>query len=305
MIFKFNVSYLSLIHIIRLQKKRIKNIYKQMYVLYNKYERWDIMKKISKGKYLNHCVYKSPDIIMKQIKDNPSKNKCIIIGDGHSLSVDENDYIINHDPIMSEISLLKKIDYTSYVFYFPFECSGLESASKEIVNFVNSLSPNYEEIILIGHSKCGLCLANASSCINRKVTLFTISTPYLGTIIADRKKMESVISNSYFIKIYNKIFSDHNVDKDIIPNSDFIQHMSIPYCSKHINIISTVSKISKCSNLLDIVLYFIDKKWKINGDGIVPYESQKTEFATEIIEINCSHATSLKKGIKIIEKFLV
>ena len=81
-------------------------------------------------------------------------------------------------------------DSTVYAFYFTFECSGLEEASKEIAEFVNSLSEEYEQIFLVGHSKCGVCLYNASYYCKKDITLVTISTPFDGTIVADKETVE-------------------------------------------------------------------------------------------------------------------
>lgn len=56
-------------------------------------------KRFSSGKYLANCVYKSHNVVIQQMKNNPAKKKCILIGDGHFLSVDEK-LKINGDGII-------------------------------------------------------------------------------------------------------------------------------------------------------------------------------------------------------------
>ena len=51
---------------------------------------------------------------------------------------------------------------------------------------------------------------------------------------------------------------------------------------------------------MDLFLFFVDKIIKIDGDGLVPFNSQQVN-STETVNIMCSHASSLKKGLKILE----
>ena len=192
-------------------------------------------------------------------------------------------------------------DNAVYAFYFTFECSGLEESSREIAEFVNNLSEEYEQIFLVGHSKCGLCLYNASHYCEKDITLVTISTPFRGTIIADKEAVEKKLKSRILKKVYNMIFSDHNVDRDIIPNSQFIQNMQNATYKEHINITSSLKNIFSCKDIMDLLLFIWDKIMQINGDGLVPLNSQKTN-STRTINVMCSHSNSLRKGIKVIEK---
>ena len=258
------------------------------------------MKKlVKKGQYLKNVVFKGKNIVVQQIERELRSKRCIVIGNGHSLSVDKNDKVTLHDPGMSKFSVSMK--HTVYAFYFTFESDGLLESSKELAEFVNKLSYYYEDIILVGHSKCGLCVQNAKQFITRKSTIVTISAPFDGTIIADKKACEAKLKNPILIKIYNKIFSDHNVDKDIMPNSEFIKNMN-QQCID-LNITSSINKVGDCKNIMDWILLIFDKMMKVNGDGIVSLDSQKKCFSYIDVNISCSHATSLQKGLEVFKSF--
>lgn len=209
--------------------------------------------------------------------------------------------VTKHDPGMHKFQPKISKDNAVYAFYFTFECSGLEESSKDIAEFVNSLSEEYEQIFLVGHSKCGLCLYNASHYCEKGITLVTISTPFSGTIIVDKETVEKKLKIRILKKIYNMIFSDHNVDRDIIPNSQFIQNMQEAIYKEHINITSSLKNICSCKDIMDLLLFILDKILKINGDGIVPLNSQKTN-STRTVNMICSHANSLRKGLEVVEK---
>ena len=71
-----------------------------------------------------------------------------------------------------------------------------------------------------------------------------------------------------------------------------------------INIVSECPQ--KFKSPLDFLLAYLDKKASINGDGIVSKLSQQfLTFPNTIeVEIEATHATSLKKGIKIAKRLL-
>lgn len=252
------------------------------------------------GKKMNGIVYKTDNVIIQKIQAGKSRKRCYIIGNGHSLSVDSNNMISEHDPGMHEFKPKISEENTVYAFFFTFKCLGLEKSSREIAEFVNNLLEDYEQIFLTGHSKCGLCVYNASYYCKKDITLVTISTPFKGTIIADKEEVEKVLKIQILKKVYNMIFSDHNVDRDIIPNSEFIRNIESAVYRKHINIISSFNNIFCCRNIMDLFLFFVDKIIKIDGDGLVPFNSQQVN-STETVNIMCSHASSLKKGLKILE----
>lgn len=253
------------------------------------------------GEILSGIVYTTKNVVIQKVQEGKKRKRCYIIGNGHSLNVDNNCTVIKHDPGMHKFQPKISEDNSVYAFYFTFECSGLEESSKEIADFVNSLQEKYEQIFLVGHSKCGLCLYNASHYCKKDIILVTISTPFCGTIIADKNAVEGRLKSRVFKNIYNMIFSDHNVDRDIIPNSRFIQNMQTASCKEHINITSSLKGLFSCKDIMDLLLLIWDKIMQIHGDGLVPLTSQKAS-STRTINIFCSHANSLRKGLDVIEK---
>ncbi len=256
---------------------------------------------ILNNEIMGGVVYKTENIVMQRIQEGKKRKRCYIIGNGHSLNIDDNNVVTKHDPGMHEFEPKIDKDNAVYAFYFTFECSGLEESSREIAEFVNNLSEEYEQIFLVGHSKCGLCLYNASHYCEKDITLVTISTPFRGTIIADKEAVEKKLKSRILKKVYNMIFSDHNVDRDIIPNSQFIQNMQNATYKEHINITSSLKNIFSCEDIMDLLLFIWDKIMQINGDGLVPLNFQKTN-STRTINVICSHSNSLRKGIEVIEK---
>ena len=249
---------------------------------------------ILNNEIMGGVVYKTENIVMQRIQEGKKRKRCYIIGNGHSLNIDDNNVVTKHDPGMHEFEPKIDKDNAVYAFYFTFECSGLEESSRD-------LSEEYEQIFLVGHSKCGLCLYNASHYCEKDITLVTISTPFRGTIIADKEAVEKKLKSRILKKVYNMIFSDHNVDRDIIPNSLFIQNMQNATYKEHINITSSLKNIFSCEDIMDLLLFIWDKIMQINGDGLVPLNSQKTN-STRTINVICSHSNSLRKGIEVIEK---
>ena len=53
---------------------------------------------------LPDVVFKTKNIIIQKIKEGSDK-KCILIGKGNSLSVNENNEIVSHDPGMKTLKL--------------------------------------------------------------------------------------------------------------------------------------------------------------------------------------------------------
>lgn len=261
---------------------------------------------VVKGETLENVVYKSENLIIHVAKEGEEESKrLVILGSGYSLSIDEENRIESHDPLMIFPSMKQYSKGTTVMsIYYPFQSRGLEEAGRELSNFINSELNEYDEITLIGHSKCGVCFANASKWIDRKVAIVTISAPFYGTPSADEKLISEKLN---FIErvAYSMIFSNHNVDKDIMPNSRFMKRVDYSGLENHwhINVVSTCPQ--KTFNPIEILLKYMDKRVEIFGDGIVPKESQEKSFPnTTSREIKATHATSLEKGIEVIKKYV-
>ena len=219
--------------------------------------------------------------------------RCYVIGVGNSVTLDDKQRVKKHDPFMPRFSSgVNSID-TVYVFYFTNACKGLADAGKDVAEFVNKLG-FYNEVVLVGHSKCGVCLSYATEYCNQpqQITLITISTPFKGTVLADGNAMRRDLKKWYLRLGYNLIFSDHPVDRDIAPCSEFIKSLKPPVCKRHVNIATYLNAKCDCRSAIDRVLLWWNKAINLGGDGFVPLESQKTECDVQFF-VPASHATSL------------
>lgn len=117
------------------------------------------------GKRIKNVIYKSDNIIIQLLQKGNGKNLAIL-GGGYSMSIDSSNRVIKHDPFMV-LPSPKRFKKTTTIMsiYYTFESKGIEASGKEIATFVNQVCNNYENVSLIGHSKCGVCFANAKQWI--------------------------------------------------------------------------------------------------------------------------------------------
>lgn len=272
-----------------------------------------VMKQIfvMKGDKAGEILYKSDNVILQVLEQNKNAQNVVILGEGYSESVNEEGIITHCDPLMLKpnTNLFNQDTQVIYVYY-PFDVEKQQErlgiAGKEISSYINKNLKDYEEenIVVIGHSKCGVCFANMAQWLNRKITIVTISAPFKGTIVADKSLFKEKM-NYFEFSIYNIMFSNHQIDKDIITGSYFLEQANYDGLANqnHINIVSTCKK--KSNNLIDNILAYINDKYSINGDGIVPLESQLMEHENTIqIFIDASHATSTEKGIEVAKQYI-
>ena len=146
------------------------------------------------------------------------------MGSGYSLSINEQYEIISHN-LLQVLPNIGWEEATIWSIYYPFESKGLEEVGKELSTYLNLREDEYDSITLIGHSKCGVCFANAVKWMDyENLTVATISTPFEGTPMVDEKEMTEKL-NGFMQLAYKLIFSNHNVDKDLITNSEFMQNV--------------------------------------------------------------------------------
>lgn len=251
---------------------------------------------------LRNVIYKTENIILQKVKTSSSKT-CIIMGSGYSLSVDANNIIIHKDPLFFPPSGKKYGNYTVLSLFYSFECKGLDIAGKELANYINKNMNNYENIILHGHSKCGSCFVNLTKYLKRRVSIVSVSAPLnkSGTPITNQAFDTQL---NWIEKIFfHKIFSNHNVDKDLCENSDFLSNLDLHYLNEHRYKI-VVSRCGKFTlNPAELLLTWIDKSKGIYGDGIIPIYSQIPRNNT-FTQILATHVTSMNKSIKFVKSFL-
>lgn len=257
---------------------------------------------IKKGDYWRNVVYKSKNLIIQKVKEG--KDITLIIGNSHSVELNNDDIIVWADPGMHEFRpKITDKDVTVYTFYFVKKIARLDEAGKELAEFMNSMKGEFKKIVLIGHSKSGICIESACDYTKRKVDIcIAVSTPHAGTISADGKLFAKKLKNPILGYIYLKAFSDHQVDRDVIPGSPIIENVHRPKVHRHINIVSTLDFKSACKNIIDLGSLILDQITEMNGDGIVSEESQRVSWTDEEILIYCSHARSLNESIKYVDK---
>lgn len=259
-------------------------------------------RKVSKGDVLDNVVYSTPNLLLQKIKEHSGRS-CVILGNGNSLSINQENQVTWMDPGMHYANADLIQNHTVFTFYFPNECQGLVNAALELAIFINRKLQEYDKIILIGHSKCGICLAYSMKWIEREVKLITISSPFRGTILCEPEIFERGLTKLE-IAIYRKIYSDHQVDRDIRTVSKVISGIDVSKLNKfnYINVVSVCGKLSKVKSLKELAVYYINWRKNIEGDGFVPKRSQRPKGlygdSYETIYITASHAESLKVGLK-------
>lgn len=259
---------------------------------------------VCEGKMIENVVYKSRNLIINIAKTGGKR--LVILGSGYSMSLDKDDRVLKCDPLMILPSMKYFGENTTVIsVFYPFETEGLEQAGKELSSFINSELNEFIEVILIGHSKCGVCFANAAKWMKRKCIISTISAPFEGTPIVEQ---EDFLDKCNWLekKVYRRVFSNHKVDQDIGINSEFIKNADYSGLINHhfINIISHCPK--KTINPVAMYLIAMDSKG-IYGDGISPLESQKISVNSKVrvnIGIQAVHSNSLGKGLELIKEIL-
>ena len=96
-----------------------------------------------------------------------------------------------------------------------------------------------------------------------------------------------------------KIFSDHSVDKDICLNSQFISKLDVDAAFEKHYCHVIVSKCGISINPMDWLLWALDIKWGIHGDGVIPLVSQIDDGRIMNVKVlTASHTTSMQKSKK-------
>lgn len=245
--------------------------------------------------YLRKLRYKSGNLIIQQLATG-SNGVVVIHGGGHSVSVDQNNKVTFSDPLF--VPPRKNRNYgkcTVLTVYFPKTCKGLDAAGKELADYINRRLGRYNKVILHGHSKCGCCFLNLAQWLNRRCTIISASAPIHGTPVANKEEFSSKL-NPFMRFFYKKIFSDHQVDRDICPDSEFIRNLNLKHVVRNHTCYILVSKCGFSLNPKDWLLWFLDKAFGINGDGIVPEKSQIPR-GVRYERITASHASSMKKSL--------
>lgn len=264
-----------------------------------------------KGNYMKNISYKSENVIIQTLvkanKDTSDKKTLIVLGNGWNVSVNQDDEVTEHDPFflipLTETKLLKQDNCEIITAYFPFECQGLNQAGLELAEFINEYYDGYE-VVLIGHSKSGVCFANLSKWLRadgEDVTIVTVSAPY-GGVKSDEENLQKL--NQIQKWIYPKIIVPHRTNDDITINSEFLMEIADFSGLDTRNFYNIRSFLPETTyNPLMLVFKWLDNKFQIGGDGMVGVEEQKApvEPKKEFI-IRASHQSSMIDAIKRLKK---
>ena len=253
---------------------------------------------------IRNVVYKTRNIVVVLKRKVQNTTNCVIIGSGYSLSVNEKGQVIYKDPLFFAPSGKGYGNCDVFSMFFTLNCLGLQEAGKDLADFINNKLYHYSGVILHGHSKCGACFLNLAQWLNRKVSIISISAPIniSGAPITSPEFNQGL--NIVEAKLFNYIYSNHKVDKDISPNSNFLKNINLVAFREHrYKIIVSTCCRNITFNPVSVFLKWFDKMHGINGDGIIPLRSQVPTFCSFDL-ISATHAESMHKGIKFVKPFL-
>lgn len=256
--------------------------------------------------------------LMGNGKDQKSSKAMVILIDGYfDIAYNENGESIwpsnnNKGFGTSELGLDPN-EFDIYTVGFKKDCSGLLEASREVGKFVSSLN-SYNQINLLGISKGGPVFCKALESINSglmdRINLFTVSSPFEGTVLATPDRLKelahkklSIIGDIAYKNIYEKAYTYSPVDSDIGIGTEFIKSLNDakPLLKKvnFINIITqcdsnTFKEAIKRKDMDAIMQHILN--WAIvKGDGIVPLESQEhfSNLAKRVVYLQTPHSWTL------------
>ncbi len=217
---------------------------------------------------------------------------------------------------IKKYKILKDTDFILIGFERGFS---LKKLSEEIRKLILKIKIKYDTINIVANSKAGIVALKLMEILDETYyeKIINVSVPYKGTPLVEPKKMKNILYNKKILgvkygkkiyEVYMKIFDGDYADQMIRENSPELRTLNFK-----INKRKFMNIVIKCTTLeliLDFFklnfescsLYFVDKILKLDGDGIIPLESQKID-EKGIIEtiIQGTHRTGVKKAIK---KFL-
>ena len=228
------------------------------------------------------------------------------------MSVDDYNVPYKWDPYLSiptekEYEGILNGDIIS--MYFPFECKGLQKAGEDLAFYINENMKKYSQVVIIGHSKAGVCIANMARMLARKCVLVFVSAPFEGTIIVDSFKMKKRLT-TVENKVYQKYYNQHSVDLDIMPKSLFLRKADISGAKNHL-CTNIVPEWVNVHNIVDLGCKYLGHRigYK-HSDGIISVSSQERlskDYPTvKEIRMDASHANSLKRLLSLKkEKYII
>lgn len=265
-------------------------------------------RRVKVGNHWDGIVYKGQNLIIQLTKKGNEGGTAVFIGNGHSITLDKNDNVVRVDPGMREFHPnIGGEDVTVFAFYFPSFVANLRDAANELAYFIKVSQLTYQNVTLVGHSKAGLCVESTCKYLEQPIDkCITVSTPHAGTITVDEELFSERLNNRLMEYFYRKTFSNHQVDRDILPDSEVIKCVLRPKnCNQHINMISVLELKSAWRNVVDLGCLYLDRRVGMKGDGVVSEVSQRVKWTDNEVVFNCSHARSLQFALWYIDNFLL
>lgn len=256
------------------------------------------MVKLKKGLEIprEKIIHKGENLIVYRLKEAADNCKEVaIIGDGCSFSLDAKNRVTDFDPGL-QLRTQKDLCHVKkevIMMYYPFECAGLRQAGDEIADFMNQVvfnSYNSSNIQMFGHSKSGVCFAELSKNLQDSIEISTVSAPFHGTILTMPEEFQKGLF--WFEKmIYQKVYSDHQVDRDIAIGSSYLKQADFSGLKLH-QFYNMICLLQKPDSLGGLGCYYLKKRKNQDGDGIVTKNSQKISQvgAIEYYMLTKSHA---------------
>lgn len=265
-------------------------------------------------------VYQDREIILEVIQEEEESQNLVIIGNGNIM--DWRRPMKRQEPLFENCTVL--------AMYFNSHCSGLRPAGKSLAEYLdtNPLARQYKNIFLVMHSKCGvMAITSVAEFLRRAATIFTISTPFRGTISATPEEMKrAIFREDSFCSPFKKrcnymiydleyfsyryvVFRNYPIDRNIsVYSCYFTDHYKKEFLSRHnhINIVATCKNLSeeewRRRGKADYFMYWLDKRLNIHGDGVVSTYSQS--YFEADYELDSLHTTSLKDSKSIIQEYI-
>ena len=256
-------------------------------------------KKVDENLYIKTVLYKTTNVLLLGITNYEYQDRAFIICEGFSLSVNGQNHPCQWG---KNLTIPDEREYARLpgniiAMYFPFECQGLQQAGEDLAFYINENMRRYKHVVIIGHSKAGVCIANMARMLKRKVTLMTVSAPFKGTDMADIEKVKERLSKTEF-NIFKYYYNQHPVDLDIMPNSYFLKNVADFSGVEKQKCINVVTECIWIHGVRDILCkYLAFRMGYKKSDGIVTVSSQKslsdTYSTVQTMYIDASHVNSL------------
>lgn len=257
-------------------------------------------KRVIKDIDITTVLYKTPNALLINTRRNEGEDRAFIIAEGCSMSVNDYNKPYAWDPFLTipNEKEYKELKGDIIQMYFPFECRGLYESEKDLSYYINFNMKKYKDIVLIGHSKGGVCFADMARMLERKTAMLFVSSPFLGTIVTDAEKLRHKLNRVEY-GVYWKYYSQHLVDLDIMSNSYYLKNADFSGVKNHM----AFNIISECKSIyspLDLGCKYLNSRLGFeHGDGIVDTKSQKaiSQICSTVknIYIDASHANSLQR----------